>query len=142
MQQIDEFVIPIEERSIEAYESGWDKAIELGIFNQWTAKMREALGRLNTEMYPPLKEVGFGLRSRGPRPFPVLIESSRRAKNGASAKFRVKALKSDEPDKDEAGSGEAEPESSREVSAKKNGGAVGSKLGAKAAPKAAGGATP
>ena len=33
------------------------KALELGIFNAWTAKMREALGRLNTEMYPPLSEV-------------------------------------------------------------------------------------
>ena len=38
------FVVPIEERSLEAYESGWQKAIELGIFNSWTAKMREALG--------------------------------------------------------------------------------------------------
>ena len=57
--------MPIEERSLEAYESGWQKAIELGIFNSWTAKMREALGRLNSELYPPLSEVGFRLRSEG-----------------------------------------------------------------------------
>src|SRR5690606_21891630 len=48
-QQIDEFIVPIEERAIEAYESGWSKAIELGIFNSWTAKMRDALGRLVSE---------------------------------------------------------------------------------------------
>ena len=52
--QIDEFVVPIEEKGLEAYESGWQKAVELGIFNAWTAKMRDALGRLNTELYPPL----------------------------------------------------------------------------------------
>jgi hypothetical protein len=67
-QAIDEFVIPIEESSLEAYESGWLKAVELGIFNSWTAKMREALGRLNSELYPPLSEIGFELRSKGPLP--------------------------------------------------------------------------
>ena len=65
-QQIDEFVVPIEERSLDAYENGWKKAIELGIYNQWTAKMREALGRLNGELYPPFKEIGFDVRSQGP----------------------------------------------------------------------------
>ena len=59
-------MIPIEEKGLEAYESGWKKAVELGIFNSWTAKMREALGRLNSELYPPLKEIGFELRSQGP----------------------------------------------------------------------------
>ena len=50
--QPDVFVVPIEERSLDAYENGWKKAIDLGIYNQWTAKMREALGRLNAELYP------------------------------------------------------------------------------------------
>lgn len=76
--QIDEFVVPIEERSLDAYENGWKKAIELGIYNQWTAKMREALGRLNAELYPPFKETGFDVRSQGPTPLPALIEAPRR----------------------------------------------------------------
>ena len=76
--QIDEFVVPIEERSLDAYENGWKKAIELGIYNQWTAKMREALGRLNAELYPPFKETGFDIRSQGPMPLPPLIDSPRR----------------------------------------------------------------
>jgi tetratricopeptide (TPR) repeat protein len=86
-QQIDEFVVPIEEKSLEAYESGWQKAIELGIFNQWTAKMREALGRLNTELYPPLKEVGFSIRSSGPSPLPPLIGAPRRSPDGRSTPY-------------------------------------------------------
>ncbi len=76
--QIDEFVVPIEERSLDAYENGWRKATELGIYNQWTAKMREALGRLNSELYPPFKETGFEVRSQGPMPLPALIEAPRR----------------------------------------------------------------
>lgn len=78
-QQIDEFVVPIEERSLDAYENGWKKAIELGIYNQWTAKMRDALGRLNAELYPPFKEIGFDVRSQGNLPLPPLIDSPRRA---------------------------------------------------------------
>ncbi len=86
-QAIDEFVVPIEERSLEAYESGWQKAIELGIFNSWTAKMREALGRLNSELYPPLKEQGLQLRSQGPGQLPPLIDATRRSAGGRSDKF-------------------------------------------------------
>lgn len=88
-QSIDEFVVPIEERSLEAYESGWQKAIELGIFNSWTAKMRDALGRLNSELYPPLKETGFKLRSRGNATMPALIDGTRRTASGSSEKFLI-----------------------------------------------------
>jgi hypothetical protein len=76
--QIDEFVVPIEEKSLEAYENGWKRAVELGIYNQWTAKMREALGRLNAELYPPMKEIGFEVRSQGPLPFPPLLDGPKR----------------------------------------------------------------
>jgi TolA-binding protein len=88
--QIDEFVVPIEERSLEAYESGWQKAIELGIFNKWTAKMREALGRLNTELYPPLDEIGFVTRSRSSAALPELIAATRRTARGASEPFLIR----------------------------------------------------
>ncbi|HEY2515487.1 MAG TPA: tetratricopeptide repeat protein, partial [Polyangiaceae bacterium] len=77
-QQIDSFVVPIEERSLDAYENGWKKATELGIYNQWTQKMREALGRLNGELYPPMHEIGFDVRSSGPSPLPPLLEAPRR----------------------------------------------------------------
>ncbi|HEY8076290.1 MAG TPA: tetratricopeptide repeat protein [Labilithrix sp.] len=76
--QIDSFVVPIEEKSLDAYENGWKKAIELGIYNQWTAKMRDALGRLNAELYPAFKEVGFEVRSQGPALLPPLLDSPKR----------------------------------------------------------------
>lgn len=77
--QIEEFAVPMEERSLDAYENGWKRAIELGIYNQWTAKMREALGRLNSELYPPFSETGFEVRSQGPLPMPALIEAPARS---------------------------------------------------------------
>jgi hypothetical protein len=64
--QIEEFAVPMEERSLDAYENGW------------TAKMRDALGRLNSELYPPFKETGFEVRSQGPLPLPALIEAPSR----------------------------------------------------------------
>lgn len=105
-QSIEEFVIPIEERGLEAYESGWNKAIELSIYNSWTAKMRTALGRLNAELYPPLKEVGFELRSRGPLPLPALIQGPRRQSNGQAQRYFVPAGDKDKGKKN----GAKEPE--------------------------------
>jgi TolA-binding protein len=76
--QIEEFVVPVEEKSLDAYENGWKKAIELGIYNQWTGKLREALGRLNAELYPPMHEIGLEVRSQSTTPLPALIEAPRR----------------------------------------------------------------
>jgi TolA-binding protein len=76
--QIEEFAVPMEERSLDAYENGWKKAMDLGIYNQWTARMRDALGRLNSELYPPFKETGFDVRSQGPLPLPALVEAPNR----------------------------------------------------------------
>ena len=82
--QIEEFAVPMEERALDAYESGWKKAMELGIYNQWTAKLRESLGRLNSELYPPFKETGFEVRSQGPLPLPALIDAPNRPVASAS----------------------------------------------------------
>jgi cellulose synthase operon protein C len=76
--QIEEFTVPIEEKSLDAYENGWKKAVELGIYNQWTAKMRESLGRLNAELYPPFHETGFEVRTVSPAALPALLEAPRR----------------------------------------------------------------
>jgi len=82
--QIEGFVVPVEEKSLDAYENGWKKALELGIYNQWTAKMREALGRLNGELYPPMHEIGFEVRSASTAPMPPLIDSPKRGAKAAS----------------------------------------------------------
>jgi hypothetical protein len=41
--------------------------------------MRDALGRLNSELYPPFKETGFEVRSQAPLPMPALIDAPNRA---------------------------------------------------------------
>jgi TolA-binding protein len=56
--QLSMFVVPIEERALEAYEGGYRKARELGIYNQWTVLMREGLTRMNDVEYPPIREMG------------------------------------------------------------------------------------
>jgi tetratricopeptide (TPR) repeat protein len=84
--QIEPFAVEFEERSLDAYENGWKKAIELGIYNQWTAKMRDALGRLNAELYPPFKETGFEVRTQGPMPMPPLLDAPRRGAPTKSGK--------------------------------------------------------
>lgn len=103
--QIETFVVPVEEKALDAYENGWKKAQELGIYNQWTAKMRDALGRLNAEIYPPFKEVGFEVRSEGPSPLPALMDAPRRGvdaeKQSSTQTATVTVIPAKEEKKDE-----------------------------------------
>jgi hypothetical protein len=52
--------------------------------------MREALGRLNAELYPPAKEIGFDVRSSAPAALPPLIAAPRRG-DGAQETLPAKA---------------------------------------------------
>jgi outer membrane protein assembly factor BamD (BamD/ComL family) len=117
-QSIEEFVVPIEERGLEAYESGWKKAIDLGIFNEWTAKMRDALGRLNSELYPPQREIGFELRSRGPLPLPPLISGLRRTDKGYAEVYVMPNTDAAKAPAAENGKKEKEKEKEKEKGAK------------------------
>lgn len=81
--QLSSFVIPIEERALEAYEGGYQTALELRIFNRWTAALREGLTRLNDVAYPPLREMGGdtveGVDLPGPQPLDGLRRGPSRA---------------------------------------------------------------
>ena len=68
--QLAMFIIPMEERALEAFEGGYQRAIELGIFNRWTARLRESLTRLNDVQYPPLREAGGDIVEGAPLPMP------------------------------------------------------------------------
>jgi hypothetical protein len=61
--------------------------------------MREALGRLNSELYPPLKEQGFEIRSQGPSRLPPLIDATRRSAGGRSDKFLLPPADAPKDDK-------------------------------------------
>jgi outer membrane protein assembly factor BamD (BamD/ComL family) len=72
---VDPIATQFTEKAIDAYENGWKKAIELKIFNKWTADMRAALSRLNDVEYPALKEQGLEIRSVGPAALPEVIDA-------------------------------------------------------------------
>ena len=78
LDQLAMFIIPMEERALEAYEGGYQKAIELRIFNDWTAQLREALTRLNDVQYPPLRETGGDLVEAPPLRMPEPLDGLRR----------------------------------------------------------------
>ena len=82
--ELAKFIVPIEERALEAYESGYRKALELHVFNTWTQKQREALTRLNDVEYPPLREAGAGLAEAQLLPLPAPISELRRTPPGTS----------------------------------------------------------
>jgi TolA-binding protein len=56
--QLGSFIVPIEEKALEAYEGGYQKALELEVLNKWTEELRDGLTRLNEVQYPPLRELG------------------------------------------------------------------------------------
>ncbi len=72
---VDPIATQFTEKAVDAYEGGWKKAIELKIFNKWTAEMRTALARLNDVEYPPLKEEGLEVRSVGPAALPEPMDA-------------------------------------------------------------------
>jgi TolA-binding protein len=76
--QLAAAIVPIEERALEAYEGGYQKAIELRIYNEWTAKLREALTRLNDVQYPPMREIGVDIVAEAPLPLPERLGGLRR----------------------------------------------------------------
>jgi tetratricopeptide (TPR) repeat protein len=78
------FVVPIEERALEAYEGGYRKARELGIYNRWTSSMREALTRMNEVEYPRRNELGGELASESGMPSPPVVTGLRRSPRATS----------------------------------------------------------
>jgi TolA-binding protein len=80
--ELAKFIVPIEERALEAYENGYRKALELHVYNTWTEKQRQALTRLNDVEYPPLREAGTELSDALPLPLPAPLTELRRTRDG------------------------------------------------------------
>jgi len=68
-EELENFIIEVEEGAIESYTFAYQKSLELEVYSEYTRKIREALGKLDSSTFPPVIEA----RSRerfGNRPLP------------------------------------------------------------------------
>jgi cellulose synthase operon protein C len=64
---LDMAVVDVEEQAIGAYATGYRTSIQLQVYDEYTSKIREALGRLSPDDFPPEREGRAGVRI-GDRP--------------------------------------------------------------------------
>ncbi|MCC6874056.1 MAG: tetratricopeptide repeat protein [Sandaracinaceae bacterium] len=76
--QLNSFIVPIEERALEAFEGGYQTALRMRIFNRWTEQLRVGLTRLNDVQYPPFREMGGDIEQAARIPLPPPLEGLRR----------------------------------------------------------------
>ncbi len=50
--ELEKVVVVVEEKAIDAYKGGYKKALDLGVYNDFTQKLRQALGRLDDQEFP------------------------------------------------------------------------------------------
>ena len=71
--KINEYVVNIQDKAVELFATGYKKAIELQVYDEYTAKIREALGRLAAQKYPPERESRARERIGDRPPAPELV---------------------------------------------------------------------
>jgi cellulose synthase operon protein C len=67
---LDAAVVDAEDKAIELYSAGYRKSIELQVYDLYTSKIRDALGRLAPDEFPPEREARAGVRG-GDRPLDI-----------------------------------------------------------------------
>ncbi len=65
--KINEYVVNIQDKAVELFSTGYQKAIQMQVYDEYTAKIREALGRLAAQKFPPERE-SRGRERIGDRP--------------------------------------------------------------------------
>ncbi len=55
-EALDVYVVNIQAKAVELFKAGYTKAISMQVYDEYTAKIREALGRLDGGNYPPERE--------------------------------------------------------------------------------------
>ncbi|HTM20075.1 MAG TPA: tetratricopeptide repeat protein, partial [Kofleriaceae bacterium] len=73
-QALEDQVVKIEKIAVDRYQEGYQKVIELKVYNNYTRMMREALGRLASSEYPPSAEERAHVRIGDRPPAPKLVE--------------------------------------------------------------------
>jgi len=75
---LEKVVVVIEEKALDAYKNGYEKSLQLGVYNEFTQKLRTALGRLNDQEFPPERELRAGHAPAEAVGMPPLVEKVKR----------------------------------------------------------------
>jgi tetratricopeptide (TPR) repeat protein len=70
---INAYVVDIQDKAVELFTAGYQKAIQMQIYDEYTAKIREALGRIAADKFPPEKEARTRERIGDRPPTPELV---------------------------------------------------------------------
>ena len=54
--ELEKVVVVVEEKAIDAYKGGYQKALQLSVYNEFTQKLRAALGRMSDQEFPAENE--------------------------------------------------------------------------------------
>jgi TolA-binding protein len=65
--ELEKVVVVVEEKAIDAYKGGYQKALQLNVYNDFTHKLREALGRLDEQEFPKEAEARARPGAAAPR---------------------------------------------------------------------------
>ena len=76
--ELEKVVVVIEDKAIDAYKSGYARALQIGVYNKHTQQIREALSRLAENEYPKEAELRASIREGEPRVSLERIEEVRR----------------------------------------------------------------
>jgi tetratricopeptide (TPR) repeat protein len=76
--ELEKVVVVIEDKALDAYKSGYQKALTIGVYNKHTQAIRQALSRLAENEYPKESEQRLGTRPGEPRVALDRIEEVRR----------------------------------------------------------------
>ncbi|MBA3818644.1 MAG: tetratricopeptide repeat protein [Deltaproteobacteria bacterium] len=71
---LDVYVVDIQGKAVELFTTGYQKAIQMQVYDEYTAKIREALGRIAADKFPPERESRSKERIGDRPPTPELVK--------------------------------------------------------------------
>jgi len=70
---LDVYVVDIQGKAVDLFTAGYQKAIQMQVYDEYTAKIREALGRLASDKFPPEREARQKERIGDRPPTPEIV---------------------------------------------------------------------
>jgi hypothetical protein len=76
--ELEKVIVVIEDKALDAYKSGYARALQIGVYNKHTQTIRKALSRLAENEFPKEAELRLSTRPGEPRIMLDRIEEVRR----------------------------------------------------------------